>query len=357
MDINDVNNMSEEDIKKTIESLTPEEVSSALNQEETNPNSDELVNSTSSSNEEKEATENTSSGSQESQEEEVDYVDFYNKVHAPLKGAGTEFQIKNADEAISLMQKGIDYTRKTQELSKNRKQIDLLNQNNITDLDQLVLYIDAGKGNIEAIKKILDNNNLDPSLLYELDNNEYSPKINLNALDDQRTAFNDSIQKLDLNSERGQILYNVLNNIDDKSKAILYSNPLYIDTLNEANNIQSPLNSKQSKFETINEEVARRKALDIIPANMSYLDAYVAVEREIDAKYPPQIQQQQFIQPNNGRVINNNNKAKSASIQRGSSAGSAIPNELTPNRLTIRDINNMSDSQVQEYLKKYGLYS
>ena len=39
-------------------------------------------------------------------------TDFYNKVTAKFNASGKEFQVDNADDVISLMQKGIDYNIK-----------------------------------------------------------------------------------------------------------------------------------------------------------------------------------------------------------------------------------------------------
>lgn len=90
-----------------------------------------------------------------------------------IRADGQELEL-TVDELKVLASKGINYGRKTQELSKYRKAISALKEAEIDDAS-LNLLIDAYKGDKAAIGKLFDKNGIDP-LEYEKPEQEYTPK-------------------------------------------------------------------------------------------------------------------------------------------------------------------------------------
>ena len=75
------------------------------------------------------------------------YEEFYKTVMAPFKANGRMVQLNNAQEVISLMQKGTDYTRKTQDLARYKKPLLMLEKAKLLDEDNVSFYIDLMNGN------------------------------------------------------------------------------------------------------------------------------------------------------------------------------------------------------------------
>lgn len=88
-------------------------------------------------------------------------------IDQPLKYKGREIPITSKEEAINLMQKGLDYEFKMNRIKPFRQAIDIIEKNNLTpeDLD-LITRIKAGDQ--DAIQKVLDIANND---VYSEENN------------------------------------------------------------------------------------------------------------------------------------------------------------------------------------------
>ena len=96
-------------------------------------------------------------GQEQEQEQYVDpqiYKDTYDRITAPFKAAGREFQVRNVDEAISLMQKGVDYTRKQQALKPRLMEMRTLEEQGMLG-NNLNYAIDLFNGNPQAIAKLI----------------------------------------------------------------------------------------------------------------------------------------------------------------------------------------------------------
>ena len=102
-------------------------------------------------------------GGQEQQQQYVDpqvYKDTYDRITAPFKAAGREFQVRNVDEAISLMQKGVDYTRKQQALKPRLMEMRTLEEQGMLG-NNLNYAIDLFNGNPQAIAKLIKDKGID----------------------------------------------------------------------------------------------------------------------------------------------------------------------------------------------------
>ena len=92
-------------------------------------------------------------------------TDFYTKVTAKFNASGKEFQVDNADDVISLMQKGIDYNIKMSTLKPALKMVKALEAHGITQED-LGLLIDIHNRKPEAIASLVKQADID---LYSVD--------------------------------------------------------------------------------------------------------------------------------------------------------------------------------------------
>ncbi len=89
-------------------------------------------------------------------------TDFFKKVSAPFKADGREVTIKSPEDAIRLMQMGVNYSRRMEEMKPLRAQDQMLKDNGLNDAAKLNFLIDLSKGNPAAIKQLLLDHKIDP---------------------------------------------------------------------------------------------------------------------------------------------------------------------------------------------------
>jgi len=93
---------------------------------------------------------------------DLNYKAEYEKITAPFTANGVQMQIKNADDAIRLMQMGANYHKKMAGLKPSLKILKLLEKNKLLDPNDLNYLIDLKNKNPEAITKLLKDSDLDP---------------------------------------------------------------------------------------------------------------------------------------------------------------------------------------------------
>lgn len=104
---------------------------------------------------------------QEGQSNDIDptvATEAYKFLMEPFKASGREFQLKDYHDARALMQQGIDYTRKQQQLKPRLIEMRTLENNGMLG-NNLNYAIDLFQGKPEAIKKLIQDKHIDVSTL------------------------------------------------------------------------------------------------------------------------------------------------------------------------------------------------
>ncbi|MCA1806945.1 MAG: MSCRAMM family adhesin SdrC [Actinobacteria bacterium] len=151
-------------------------------------------------------------------------TDFFEKVTAPFKADGKDMQVKTPEDAIRLMQMGVNYSRRMQEMKPLRAQDQMLRENNLNSPDKLNFLIDLSKGKKEAIKKLLQDHKIDP---VDIDvSSEDTPYKATNYQGDPKDlAFDDAIKET-LNQDGGrQLISDINKDWDTVSKEALRDQP------------------------------------------------------------------------------------------------------------------------------------
>ena len=194
---------------------------------------------------------------------EDDYRNFYNKVSAPFKANGTDMSVRSADEVIQLMQMGANYTKKMQDLAPYRKTIMMLEKNNLIDEKDLSYIIDLKNKNPEAIRKLVQDSQID---VFDLNTDEpvnYNPNPN-NLVSDEEARLKTTVD--DLISSGGSEIVQEARSWDDQSKAEIYKDPTILTILNS---------QKQSGvYNKVINEMKRMEVFGQIPAGTPFLQAY-----------------------------------------------------------------------------------
>lgn len=156
---------------------------------------------------------------------------FYNEITKPFKADGKDFTVRNPEDAIRLMQQGVNYSRRMQEIKPMKQLNRMLTDQELNNPDKLNFLIDLSKGDKLAITQLLKSHNIDPMDLdvekdsgYQANNYQGNPQDN---------EFRDALDGA-LTSPEGQALVtDIHRNWDAKSKASLRENPSIIGNLQE----------------------------------------------------------------------------------------------------------------------------
>lgn len=192
---------------------------------------------------------------------DVDFEAAYNKIFSPFKAGGKEFTVKSVDEAIQLMQMGVGFYKKTQELAPHLKIIKTLEKNGLADLDKINLLVDVFNKKPAAVQRLLNDVGYD-TMDYDELQETYVPANNL--VSDQEVALSEVVNELSGISEF-TTLSNDLLGWDDQSKSIISDHPHILRILTD--NVRTGIYGK------VMEEVERRRTLGHL-GNQSVLESY-----------------------------------------------------------------------------------
>jgi len=191
-------------------------------------------------------------------------VDFFEKVSAPFKADGKDMQVRTAEDVVRLMQMGVNYSRRMQEMKPLRAQDQMLKANGLNDPEKLNYLIDLSKGNKDAIKKLLKDNNIDP---VDIDTtSEDKPYLAKNyQVDPKDLAFDDAIKET-IAAEGGRELITDINkDWDNVSKEALRDQPAIF---------QNMLAQKRSGvYLKIQEELKYQRTMGFL-TDVPFLQAY-----------------------------------------------------------------------------------
>ena len=187
------------------------------------------------------AQEESSEGEEEGEEEEPEgeessealarYRETHERLFAPFKAAGREIRIKSVDDAINLMQMGVDYREKMQKLRPQLKVVQALERNKLLDEAKINHLIDMEKGNKEAIAKFLRDKGIDT---YDLNTDEEKPYTPQSyAPSDKQMALDEVLDSIRGTEQFQRTLDELGNKWDVESKNILMDQPQLIKAIND----------------------------------------------------------------------------------------------------------------------------
>lgn len=206
-------------------------------------------------------------------EQGVDYKAAYERIMAPIKAAGKTVQLTSIDEAISLMQKGADYTRKTQELAKGQRWLLMLGNSGLLDEGKLDRLIAVHRGDREALKSLLQEQKIDPVDIDTTKENKYQPGAHV--VSDATAKLQTAIDDLQASDEGKETLSVIKTTWDADSRQAFGQHPGLLEAIH-----QQRLSGVYAK---ITAEMDRRKTLGQLP-DQSFLASYKQIGDEFLAQ-------------------------------------------------------------------------
>ena len=212
-------------------------------------------------------------------------ADFYTKVTAKFNASGKEFQVDNADDVISLMQKGIDYNIKMSTLKPALKMVKALEAHGITQED-LGLLIDIHNRKPEAIASLVKQADID---LYSVDDESVDRYAPTDAqITDEEYEFQNVISSISASPRYADVMQFVANStVADKQE--VYSQPQILKSLVE--------HAQLGIFDKVMAEVDKLQVLGRLPQGMTPLQAYHAIGSQMFGGEPTPSQEQPLVNP------------------------------------------------------------
>lgn len=267
------------------------------------------------------------------------------KLLSSFKASGREFKVNSVDEAIQLMQKGVNYHDKMHGLKPVMGIARMLEREGLMDESKLSFLIDLHKKKPEAIAKLVKESGVDT---LEVDDNKVAAyKPGQYGLTAQENALEDALSELQQYSSHDRVIGLVNNRMDPSSRETVLKNPHVL--LHIASQIDSGV------YDIIQAEVDKQKILGNL-RGMSDLQAYDHVGKALDAQGAfNNLQSQQPAQAPAATVVvapapkpkPNVAAAKAAAAPVRASAAKPVPAKV-PNPLA------MSDEEFAQYSKKLG---
>lgn len=252
----------------------------------------------------------------------IDYEAEYNKIMQPFQASGHEVRLRNTDEVISLMQKGVDYTKKQQALKPRLKEMRALENAGMLG-DNLNFAIDLYNGDPKALKHLIETKKIDLSTLdtgSNIDENgnpipsDYVP--NNHEISDQQydleTVLNEIYQ-----SPEGKEVQKVIHSLDPKSADEFMAHPEYFKSL------QSQI--QNGFYQEVMNEIDHRKLVgDPTIDGLNWYETYMKVGNDLFAdkqasRYKEQQQQLQNLQQQQAQAYYQQQRKSAARPTRGSS--------------------------------------
>lgn len=190
-------------------------------------------------------------------------VDFFKKVSAPFKADGREIQVRTPEDAIRLMQMGVNYSRRMQEMKPLRALDHMLTQHGLKDPEKLSELIDISKGNPKAIEKFLKDKGIDPlDFDTSKDNGYKTPNYQGDPKD---LEFKEAIDNVLTQPGGRELLIDVNDNWDEQSKSALRDQPAIFQNILEQKN--------SGVYGKIIEELNYQRTMGFL-TNVPFLQAY-----------------------------------------------------------------------------------
>lgn len=199
---------------------------------------------------------------------EIDYKKFYETVTQDFKASGKVMPgVKEPEKFIKALQMATDYALKTAALKPALKRVKMLD--GISD-DEFSEMLDFRKRNPEVIKKALKEAQLDP-LDLDMDQINYVPQQRIPS--DAEYEYKEVVEELARDTEFAYTRNIVLNELDEKSKEVILTQPKVLQALHQE--------VVSGRFEQIQAQALHLKTFGDY-SHISDLDLYAMIAHEMD---------------------------------------------------------------------------
>ncbi len=361
----DEEEMSDEDFEKLSESDFSKESEEEQKEEEEEEEDNESLGDDNEEESEEEANEEEppdsadDDGSEQAEEEEETegnqpskeelaknaevYEDVYKQLFgSPIKASGREVQLRDVTQVRSLTEMGLDYNKKMQHMRPHMQTLKTLEKEGLLgDEEQLNLLLEAKQGNIDAIRRLISDSNIDMLDLAEEDGSGgYTPGNHL--VSENEVEVDEALSAIKATPTFERTMKVMSNEFDAKSKDIMVKNPEYIRSLNS--DIETGL------YDKVMNMVQYQRDVKAIPAGMSDIEAYIGTVQQMAAQ-EQQAYQAQANEPAQQEHQPNTRRSSGASRKRKTAMSGSRGSKKKEQKFDPLAAMEMSDD---EFMKQYG---
>lgn len=253
-------------------------------------------------------------------QEQVDYEGFYGQIMKPFKANGKTVEIRKPEEVISLMQMGVNYTRKMQEISEHRKTIATLAEHGVTTEEELLFLLDLKNKNPEALKKFFKDNEIDPFDINVNEDVNYVPEAH--TISEKTIDARAILNEIQSTPEGSTTLEILAKDWDTESTQFMWDNPQSFQIIHEQR--------VSGVYDQIMNEINRQTMLGLLPPNGSIMEKYNIVGNQLAGVGKPEDTTRKPIDTRVARssAQRQNTKAQAASSPRGGKRTSFVLDDL-----------------------------
>lgn len=290
-------------------------------------------------------SENGEDDSEESTDDtDPKYKEAYEKIFAPFKAAGKEIKIDSPEEAIRLMQMGVDYNYKMQSIKPSLRFLRTLKSEGLLEDDKINYLIDLHNKDPKAIMKLVKESKLDPLEMNLDESDDY--KANQHSLSEADAEIEEIQEELQKTPQFEQTVNIVKNELDQSTRQKIYAQPGLLRVIND--------HVGNGVYGKIMAEVTKQRALGHL-GGLDDLQAYEQVGAQL---YPINANQQDQGNPaGNGNDSNNespnkNKQVNKKEVQRKKKAAKSVNKKPRPApKPKYKEPFDMSD---EEFEKEFG---
>lgn len=162
-------------------------------------------------------------------EEQVDYAKFHEILTSEFKANGQTFKITQPEDIKKLVQQGLNYNKKMNEIRPHLNITKVLEENGLFDVEELGFLIDLKNGNPEAIAKLIKDKNIDAYDLDEEKANSYK-QTPVNIPNQQVQLLQEVVREHEGNEDFNTV-FEQAKTWDSESQDQLLANPNYLAIL------------------------------------------------------------------------------------------------------------------------------
>lgn len=205
--------------------------------------------------------------------ETVDYKAAYEKLTAPFKANGKEITVQNVDDAITLMQMGVNYNKKMASLKPHLRMLKMLEKAQLLDESKLSYLIDLNSKDPQAIAKLVKDSNMDVMEMDSISTDDYHPKSR--RVDDKEIELDEVLAEIKDTPTYSNLLNVVSTKWDSKSQQTIADTPSILKILNT--------HMENGIYDLIHKEMESEKVFGRLNG-LSDLEAYRKIGDAIQAR-------------------------------------------------------------------------
>lgn len=199
---------------------------------------------------------------------------FFDKVTSEFNANGKAFKIDNAEDVVSLMQKGLNYNQKMAAMKPGMKVLKALQERGIESVEDLGFLLDLQAKNPEAIARLVQESGVDAYELNEEKAQNYQPSVP--QVSDELINFEMTAKALEGNPHFDTVVTQ-LRTYDDQTRKEIFTKPQLLNVLTE--------HVQNGYYDKICARLEQEQAVGRLQG-MSFLQAYDTVGQAMFGAQP-----------------------------------------------------------------------